>query len=475
MERFKRYRQISLIDFPDSKKYLALTIGITTAIGFYLGTQYLFVLIRNFQLAFQYNINYDLSNSIISRISFLFAGNAVILGNLVAFGFLFSVRSKHFFEINNASARRRVLNDQAFLSGNYFYWALKILSTVGVFQFFSYYQEIFDDLWIVGVYLLLVLFFDQTKSIRRFVKGYRFKQYLTHFLFTIILSFIIAQINKPLYYQSILKNSNTSFFVHIPELGFGDQQYLQRKQFDFCDSRLKMIKESNGTNVIIGDKKVAVKLIGPILMEEFSSLRDAPRPEIFVYGDSELKMKDIQNLEFQLIQYNYTDFVYVYTALNKRYGSHQIVGAEKRLFISEALLDSIKYSIPPPTLFPYDEIRSHLSSKNVIEADISEIFRKHNGNTSKLLHYFKSQINETVVFNFIYNNIDSYNEYLTVFASYRQAVLELRNKGKTIEEYPQNYFELDQKEKKLHQTSWEKEQVSLKLRYPMIYFDNFHF
>lgn len=474
MERFKRYRQITLSDFPASKKYYALAIGILTAIGFYLGTQYLFILIRNFQLAFQYNINYDLSNSIISRISFLFAGNAVILGNLVAFGFLFSVRSKHFLEINNASVRRPVLNDQAFLSGNYFYWALKIVSTVGVFQFFSYYQEIFDDLWIVGVFLLLVLFFDQTKSIRRFVKGYGFKQYFTHFIFTITVSFLIAQINKPLYYQGILINSNTSSFVHIPEISFGDQQYLQRKQFDFCDSRLKIIKEGNSTNVIIGDKKIGVKFIAPILIEECSSLRDAPRPKIFVYGDSELKMKDIQNLELQLTQYNYTDIVYVYTGLDKRHGSHQIVGAEKRLFISEALLDSVKYSIPPPPLFPYDEIRSHLSSKNVIEVDISKAYREHNGNTSKLLAYFKSQVDETVVFNFIYNNTDSYNEYLTVFASYRQAVLELRNKSKTIEEYPQNYFELDQREKKLHQSSWRNEQVSLRLRYPMVYVDNFN-
>lgn len=169
------FRNISI-----SKVVFATVIGICSSIVIY---SFFYVLRESFRVMsiwFDY-VPQILSEENRSYYNLFFAGLSVVLGNSIALNFVFSKPQKITHTFN--SKRKRLLNDNIFLSFNFSYWFAKIGLVFGVFSMCCMDFEFLPYFKNLSFLLLAVLYLESHKSLGQLLhNSQRLKFGLVNFL-----------------------------------------------------------------------------------------------------------------------------------------------------------------------------------------------------------------------------------------------------------------------------------------------------
>lgn len=182
-------------------------------------------------------------------------------------------------------------------------------------------------------------------------------------------------------------------------------------------------------------------------------------------------MKIILELELNVSLYNTNRITYAFEDKHTFDNYHIIDGVTKPIIIPESYYNKYKFEIPAPH-FPYEELKKDLLDTKIIQIDISSFQTSHPKMEDKV-KYFRDKIKTNTVFNFIFNEDELFNKYLLTAISLQVAAKQLRQEAETTSELPDNYFDLSASEKQQHDASYTKEQLKLKLLFPMRSIDNY--
>ena len=438
---------------------LAVVFGLASAFTIY---SFFYVLRETFRVMSFGLMNYGFQNTqnILKEsdrnfYNLFFAGLSLILGNSITILFVFSKPDKIINRFN--SKRKRLLNDQIFLSFNFVYWFNKIGLAFGVFSMCCMDFDFIPYFKPLVFLLLLVLYLESWKSLSFVFKKNRFKIQFFHLLLILTLSFGLSRIDI-IDYKSIDKLSlKYNPIIDLPRSDF----YNYKNNRRYLDIAFKLKLDKNNNLEIFTEDKRSIRLdeVAYYITGERASRREELIPfiRVRILADKGINLKYIKMLEAEFYVINQLNIVYdVYNEdlMALRFENGAI---EKR--ITKSVLDykaNIKLNegiLIPPGL-PVDSEASVFNDTLTISV-LKEI--KIEGlavSKKKLIKEFKKRINQKTLFLYSFNEDTKYQDYITVLASHFTAVSELREQEQTI-------FGEDDKH-------YRDEQYRLKEKYPII-------
>ncbi len=465
MNRFTNHKPLNIKDISKTRLFIGFVLGIGASVLFYFFQQYLFVLYRTVVLSLQFNINHELNTKLVVLLRFIFAGNAVILGNSLVLSFLFSGPIGN---ITKRGAKRNVVNNQSFFVGSYFFWFLEIGSLVGGVAIDIGLVDLSKLIFIIYPLLFAVLFLEQVKYLRKDFENYSIKNCLYHFFVLIVISFCISNLKTSNYFKVGRTLNKIHPYAKVPKVSFEDKDSFQAIRYGFRNLQIKMLREKNRVVYRVGDRNLSLREVSIAAVETLTYRGRPRRGQIIVYADDNIFMKDIRALERELISVNAMRITYSFDK-KPEYRDYHKSGAEKYLFPSQEIVLSSAVKHPISRSIDFENYGTKIMSSKIINVSIKAFDKQKN----RPYEYFKSKIGSDIFFNFQYDGTESFSQYLKVFASYKQAVYDLRKENETIDEYFINYFDSTSEEKSKHQLLWKSEQKLLKKKYPLHYVDNY--
>ncbi len=420
---------------------LSIVLGLLSAIVFYYFLQYIFALIRSVHLAFAYNADNTLDTDKRNYIALFFSSISVTLGNTISIAFLFSGTETSSLK---RKARRRIINDQSALTPTAIFWVLKILAiTIGSI-IISHSSILFKEFAYAIALLPIVLFFDQAKSLRRFLKGYTVIKMGFHFTILSILVIIIAFSNIDVYNkQDNLQVENESF-ANLPEFKLEEPN----------DEEIFLSSHQNQIRFKVTDKNDSIKIYGwdhflsyhDVQMSVLESNQSHYRFDAIFYIDKSIKWNKLYTLFEKLQLINTNNVLITITdseTLLETYYKHHII-TSKELYNKWS--NSIEYPPPPTPPRFFEEL---VVNKNV---DTLKIASFKTGKTSikdSINSYLYDSARSNTAFVFSINQDISVEDYLGFMIGYKTAIYKLRY---DYDNHPQL-----------------RDSTSARLKYPIIY------
>jgi len=399
-----------------------------------------------------------------------FSGLSVVLGNSMAILFIFSRPTRVIDRFN--FRRKRILNDQVFLSFNFLYWFNKIGLTFGVFsmccldfQFLPYFKP-------VSYLLLLVLYLETWKTLARLFRKNRFRVQILHFIIMFCFTLVLAQIDV-VDYDSIdkaaLKNNPT---IDFPESEFyQNYDYFFRKDLEIP---LKLTQGKNNDLEIYTPyrEKIKLKEVGDFISAE----RVSRREELFyllsvrILADKDLNARLIKMIEAELYssgiyRVNYEiynkDFYQIYfenSYLKKRLNKSVLQFKNETLKRDSSILISTSYRLLPPE--PNYEYFNTI--KISVQNDLK--FKDKSVSKTEMVKEFTTHINSNTLFTYEINKTSTYQNYIDVLSAHNNAVNKLKQKEQTI--FIENKYDFSE--------AYRQEQLNLSRKYPVIIFETFN-
>lgn len=440
-----------------SKIVLAIIIGICSAVTIY---SFFYILRETFRFM---SIGFGSTPQILSEshrnyYNLFFAGLSVIFGNSIALNFIFSKPQRITHRFN--SKRKRLLNDQIFLSFNFSYWFGKIGLVFGVFSMCCMDFEFLPYFKFFSYLLLIVLYLESQKSLGMLLNNsQRLKFVVIHFLTLLVLTFSLSRLNTLDYKRldSVMLANNP--VVDSPFSKFYNDD-VRRYDYD-----LKIKEDDNGEiSVYAQDKEWSLEDVGKIVMKERASRREEMIYflQASIIADKTTKLKVIKKLELNLLKSNQYNISYIVKTEDYLFDRFERQGIKKRILIDVLDLDSVKNDnsyFPIMKKKEYEDVIKVQVGKKII-FDTLEI-----KNQLELIEKFKNANSKNTAFEYIYQEHTLYQDYINVLGAHLQAVDILRKEKQMV----------FQKNKYVRTKEFIKEQRALQEFFPVIILEKYNF
>jgi hypothetical protein len=448
------------LDISLKRFVLSVVIGLIAAISIYAFLCGLRLVFRTFEFSYsngalifdkktRYWQNFNLS--II----------ALVIGNSLFISSLFRAPQK---SILRNYKRRTILVDQYFLGFNFFYLFLKLFFLFGLF-FMQYSDFQFLSSNFLFFFLLgLVIFLESYKTIMGVFRMKAFFKMLINLCILIGLTFALAT-TSIFSYKEIDKNLLTKNpKVDLPESNFTSNLTANTRNKIF----VKVFEKDSELVFYIGDRFISTKELPLLLMQLGGVPYHHGWATCYILFDNSLHISKVKEVEKLFSISQKYKIVYVTKREEPQFTSRfEIRGIYKQLaMLTEKEYQELNSPSPPPPFPPEID----LSNKRVVEVVIENnketlIGKKSFSNKEKMINEFRQMINTRTVFNFVYEDDLTYQNYITVFAAHRQAVNELR----------EFYFQMEEPifGPKEEREKYDKEKLRVWRKFPIMQLDNF--
>lgn len=457
-------------DFSKERLWSSAILGFTIAIIFYAFLSVGFEFVRYGTFSFTYNDSVIMDPLIRRKMNLFMAGLAVLLGNSIGLVYLFRRTS------NQRNRRRdsQIINNQAFVLPSFIYVCFKSGFMAGALLLVALDTELRNLFFSMVCLLGFVFYLESVKALSLFLGRKRYKILSVHFVillfFTVGLSYVSFVDSSKMEKLYLSKHP----YVSLPEI---DLSYSQ-KEFSIIrrhdEIRFKILYEEDTIVMLYGDRKFGLKELPAIIYDcDYYNRHRARR--IQAYVTKNIPMSEVKKFELRLSVANRRSVNYVVDDPNSQKGFVDY-GILKRLpFTKEIYETQLRdaelggLNTPPP----FEQWHEELLSKEVVSIAVSDMYKAYGQDSEGYFKYIASNIREDVVFNFVFDHTIRFEEYLTVFALSQRAIYELRNRERQIKK-PDFGYEF-QRVKENRSSSWNKEDQTLKKKYPMRFLDNYNF
>ncbi len=373
---------------------------------------------------------------------------SLVLGNAL---FLLNLFRKPDNKPVPSNVRIAIISDQRFLQFNFSYLLLKLGFMV---SFFSISMETkISEMKFILVLVAIVFFLESWKSL---LKYFKIKVYKPLFLnlsiiVTIAFCFAFTSVFPEKKMEAIHISSNP--FVDLPISDFADEDYMP-----FRMNKLKTYKENNQLLYKLEDEKIEdFDLLGDYLKEEISEAY-RNKLSIVLLMPQDISMDKLVKLENLLSGLGYRFIKYITKFSDKNLVSR---------FDNRGLVKELHYintpnsvsNIPLPPL-PKDTVVTKTIQVYLGEKVYS--FESEKVKEDELVEYFVKHIDSATQFNYVFNNNSTYQSYITLFASQKQAIQDLRYNDQSVElKFGERFRPLNRKE-------YEKDRERLFNKFPLL-------
>lgn len=387
-----------------------------------------------------------------------FAFLSVVFGNSIAFNYVFSKPQKITHRFN--SKRKRLLNDNIFLSFNFSYWFAKIGLSFGVFamccmefEFFPYFKQF-------SFLLILVLYLESLKSFSFFLNNKnRLKFIVLQVLSLSIISFGLSKINVIDYkgLDNVMLENNP--IIDLPYSIFSSELKSRINH----NINIKLKEDSLG---ILHFYSHRVKHTLDDLPTFINDERNYRREEtihfltIRIEANKNLKVYSLKRFEKMLLNSNQRLISYGVQTDETVFPRYEHKEIRKRLN-GDLLNMNDAISLLPALYFDYD-LRDSTRTK-LKDSVLISIGKNISWNTKlvfndDLIEKFKSRQSKKTVFIYQIEDVATYQNYITVLSSHFEAINQLR-KAKQTTYNEKIYFQSKE---------YEDEQYKLREEFPII-------
>lgn len=380
--------------------------------------------------------------------NFNFALIALVLGNAL---FLLNIFRKPDKNPVPGNVRLAIINEQRFLQFNFSYLLLKLGFFVAYIS--TFVETRLSENKFILAFVAIVVFLESWKSIIKYYKRIAYKPLLLSFSIILTLAFCLAFTSVFQYKKIEAFQVNTNPFVDLPISDFADDDYMY-----FREIKLKIYEERNHLLYNFEGRNI----------EDFNQLKSVLQDSVPIlyrieYGIVLLMPKDISiaslvKLETFLFDLGYRRIRYVTRFANEELVSrYDMRGLVKRLnFIG--IPDSIaKIPLPPEST---DSVVS--KTIQVYLGEKEYVFENEKVNKNELVEYFVKHIDSSTQFNYVLDESITYQSYITLLASQKQAVQDLRYNDQKVElKFRENFWPVNRKE-------YEKDRDRLLKKFPLL-------
>ncbi len=407
------------------------------------------------------NGEYILSEEDRSFYNIFFSGLSLIFGNSIAILFVFCKPNKILNRLD--PRRKRLLNDQVFLSFNFSYWFTKVGLVFGVFsmccmdfEFLPYFKPF--------IYLLLtVLYLETWKNLASVIKKKRLKIQIIHFLVMLCLTIGLSKIDVVNY-----KAVDQAYLVNNPIIDFPKSEFYHEKDFFRRDRRLALKLKLNDegeldiftedrNKIDLGDVKDFIKVEKASFREELipflsvSILADKHlNVEFIKMVEAELYLAGIRQVNYEIYTKNLNGGIYFENDIIKRKINKSVLDFKNIGVKKDSTFRIILSPLPPP--LP----EANYALRDTIMISIKKKIKFNDMPISPeiMIDEFKRNINSKTLFLYHINKSITYQDYIVVLSAHNKATNELREQKQTVfSEYDEHYWD---------------EQYRLKEKYPII-------
>ena len=381
------------------------------------------------------SFSYDLYPNILSETdrnfyNLCFAGLSLVLGNSIAFSFIFS-RPQNLMS-RRSFKRKRIVNEQIFLGFNFAHWFAKLGFMFGAFALCCVEYPVWPNSRHIGIgLLLLVLYLESWKTLNKVLKRRKWKFMLVHAIVLCLLSLGLSKINLTNYKAIDQIALETNPIVDLPTSFY----HSDVSGYRYPKINFKVIKNNHG-EVLIKNEQGETTEMHEILSEiakERSGLREELQDylEIRLSVDKTIKLNYVKQIEANLYASGY--YMVGYVVYNDNRFTRNYSQQSFRNFITKHTLQFRpgEPSSYPPILEPFLYNRSFKDTLNVHvgnEIIIDSLVVPH----TMLVRKFKNHISKEIVINYISSAETTYQEYITALSAHFKAAHELREKEQTI-------------------------------------------
>lgn len=445
--------EVNLKSISRSRLILALVLGLLSAFIIY---SFLYVIGEGYRAL---AIGFDNTPQIISDDqrnyqNLFFSLLAMVFGNSIVFNYLFSRPQKITHRFN--SKRKRLLNDNIFLSFNFSYWFAEIGLAFGVFwmccldfEFLGYFKEF-------SFLLIIVLYLESLKSFSFFLKNRdRIKFITIHAIFLFVFGYGMSKVEVLDYKKidNIMVYNNP--IIDLPKAAyFNDRDHYYNR----IDLKLKL----DSLNIIY-----LYNYQEQYTVYDFQSIIDDLRPEIKhqmvvnLNADYNCKVIDIKRFEKEMMMFGLRRISYAVNVKGIDTFKYEYFGILKKIGIGVLdIKNKIEIPYPPLPPFIFDEF-SDVSIKDTVTINIDETI-KFNGRITdfnKIGETFGKYYTEHTLFKYIYEESTTYQNYIDVYSAHIEFVEKLR---KAEQKIPDNF------KYRSPSDAFLDEQNKLKEKYPIL-------
>lgn len=379
-----------------------------------------------------------------------FASISVVLGNSMAISFLLSRPQKVFSRRNNK--RNKILNDQVFLGFNFIHWFAKVWFMFATFSSqFMGSKFITNFLW-PSIFLMIVLYFDSWKTLGSVIKKGRWKTICIHFITFLLLTFCLSKLNI-IDYESIDKKAfNARPTIEVPNSILKDE-LIERHYYDNLIFKMDF---TEGKNVgLFNESYQSIEFY-----EAYSYIDDwkndmaiefthRAMPKLRV--NKNIPIKSIKAFEFLLFQYGQNRIIYEVQnedAPTKNLGNNQL-----KYSISPSLLNVFPRRPFEPPRPPYYNYLDTYKFTDTIRVDVQKKVRFNESfvTIEDLITKIKNSYSSSTLFEYVYTEGTTYQDYINVLSAHKKAILELKRShckfdyDEMILQIHRNRFSIDEK------------------------------
>lgn len=435
--KFKRLFYDSTVNFNNISRQrlvLAILIGLVSALTIY---SFYYVLRETFRVM---SVGFDNLPNILSEAdrnfyNLFFAGLSLIFGNSITINFLFSKPQRILSKFN--PTRKRILNDQIFLSFNFMYWFAKIGLVFGVFSMCCMDFNFLPYFTIPAIILLFVLYLESWKSLSTVFRKKRLKYQVLHLLIILILTFGISQIDI-INYKKIDENAlKANPIIDLPYSTF-----YNNKKNSWPNRAINfklIINEMNELIIIAEDRrKISLEHIAQEIINKRASMREEfiSFLKVKISADKNIPLIYIRRFEAELLSVNQSRIIY--NVYNDDLYARRFESRGLKKIITPFVLKFKQNSVLPLTDYETEYhpiIDDTLKIKIGKEIIVSNLVVPNN----MLIIKFKNHINKNTVFEYIYNKDTKYQDYITVLSAHFKAIDLIRKKNQKVELISQDF------------------------------------
>lgn len=367
-----------------------------------------------------------------------FSGLSLILGNSIAILFIFSRPNK---VINRFDFRRkRVLNDQVFLSFNFIYWFTKIGLVFGIFSMCCMDFEFLPYFKPIAYLLLVVLYLETWKNLTRLFRKKRFRVQILHFIIMFCFTLGLAQIDIVNYDsidQASLKNNPK---IDFPKSDFyHNDDYFFKKDLEIA-FKLKLSQTNNLEIYTEYREKIGLEDVENYILAEKATKREELIPflNLRVLSDKNINVKFIKMLEAEA--YSAGIYKVHYEVYNESFYKTYFENVTLKRKLNKSILqfknetikrDSSRLILTSFRLLPPEK---NYESLDTIKVNVENKLKFKGKSVSKeaMVDEFKTNINSNTLFLYEINKTSTYQDYIDVLSTHNNAVSKLKQREQTI-------------------------------------------
>lgn len=439
MNRFKRYRPLSEHQLSKKRILLGVIFGVICSLLLYLWQQYLFVLLKFDSDSFGYNVDFVLSRNNLRQLSLYFAGNALIIGNSIAIGFI-----THFRHRNRKLKQHlsRIRNNQSFLIGSYYFWSFKITFLIVVINLFGYFDYgLANTFFFVVPFIFIALFLESVKGLRRYWEKYTLRVMLFHAMILTSCIVTLAGVNRRTFNALNIINAKENPYVSLPEIDYDESMLLTQNNYQSRNViQVKVLEHGDSLQYRLYRESCSIDEIIDQVLETYEHHRQWDNT-IAIYAGADIPFYKMKQMEW-LCAYKNIGRIY-YMAVSKDIGEH--VRIRKNLYVTKEMFENRTDGFPPPPFFALDWSQNI----EIIPVFLDDFVINEIIDSAMVESYFYNKINKKTGFEFrigksltLQQYIDFVNAYSSTIVTLRKEFAIINKEGEPSTEYPIRYSEI---------------------------------